>query len=114
MECLVVHSVTGRVRLRVPGIYRDEALGAALAAWLTKREGVSNCRVNTLCASVMVCYDARAPEFPAHLLMAIGGLTGGELERPERQPAQSIQCSRSSEGLTRIDRKSTRLNSSHA
>src|ERR1035437_3812248 len=102
MECLVVHSLTGRVRLRVAGIYRDEALGAALAAWLTKRAGVSNCRVNTLCASVMVCYDAGEPEFPAHLLVAIGGLTGGELERPERQPAQSIQHSGSSNVLTRI------------
>ena len=102
MECLVVHSVTGRVRLRVAGIYRDEALGAALAAWLTKRDGVWNCRVNTLCASVMVCYDAREAEFPAHLLMAIGGLNGGELERSDRQPAQSIQYSRSSEVLRRI------------
>jgi heavy metal translocating P-type ATPase len=82
-------------------IYRDEPVGVALAAWLAKREGVLNCRVNILCASVAICYDASALEFPAYLQVAIGKLTGRELE-PERQPAQSIQFSRGSERFARI------------
>lgn len=93
---MVVHCVTGRVRLRVPGIYRDESLGAALAVWLAKREGVSSCRVNTLCASVVICFDAGAPDL---LQMAIGGLGGRELQQ---QPALPIQFSGGSERLTRV------------
>src|SRR5579872_3789307 len=80
MECVVVHRVSGRVRLRVPEIHGDEELGAALAGWIAKRDGVSNCRVNTLCASVVICYDDAATGFPDHLQAAIG-----ELERPERE-----------------------------
>jgi len=97
MDCLVVHSVQGRVRLRVPDIYRDDALGAALAAWLAKIEGISTCRVNVLCASAVVCYDGPESEFTAHVVLTIGTLTGAELER--RQPPQRSPIP---EGLTRV------------
>src|SRR5260370_10855030 len=86
MECVVVHWVSGRVRLRVPEVHGDEELGTALAGWIAKRDGVANCRVNTLCASVVICYDEVAIEFPDRLQAAIRELTGGELEQPERQP----------------------------
>src|SRR5260370_13929018 len=90
MECVVVHWVSGRVRLRVQEIHGDDELGTALAGWIAKRDGVANCRVNTLCASVVICYDEVATEFPDHLQAAIRELSGEELEQPERQPTLPV------------------------
>jgi cation transport ATPase len=86
MECIVVHCIAGRVRLRVPDIYRDDALAAALAGWLAKQTCVSTYRVNTLCASVVICYDEHAQEFPDFLHAAIVALAIDELESSAAAP----------------------------
>jgi heavy metal translocating P-type ATPase len=88
MECAVVHTVSGRVRLRVPAIQGDAPLGAALAEWLGRQKGVSSCRVNVDCASVVIYYDAQAPRLLARIQAAIRRLTGLGLERrPQPAPA---------------------------
>src|SRR2546423_4161169 len=88
MEYVLVHSIPGRARLRVPEIFGNEPLGAALADWLAQWDGVQTCRANALCASVVICYDPAGPELLACIQVMLSGLSGAEIPpAPNGQPA---------------------------
>lgn len=58
-DCLftVVHSIPGRLRLRVPSIKMDPALGQRFAGALVAFPGVQHVRINRLAASIAIEYD---------------------------------------------------------
>lgn len=57
LECQVVHSVNGRVRLRVPALRRDPEYADRAVAVLTQCPGVYAARASVACASLVVSYD---------------------------------------------------------
>jgi P-type Cu2+ transporter len=70
MQCRLVHSIPGRIRIRLeaPEVFRDQA--EALQAALGDRPGVSDVRLNPDCRSVIVTFDrdrASAEELVAWL-----------------------------------------------
>lgn len=52
----ICHSLPGRLRLKVPDIYRREAAGGVLAHWLTLQEPITAARANPLTGSLVVYY----------------------------------------------------------
>ncbi|MEP6932860.1 MAG: HMA2 domain-containing protein [Nitrospirota bacterium] len=53
----VIHSIPGRVRLRVPTLKADSHLVAGLQTLLSAQAGVTEVTVATVCQSVTVVYD---------------------------------------------------------
>jgi hypothetical protein len=53
----VIHSIPGRVRLRVPTLIASSHLGRGLEALLSTQIGIKDASVNTGCHSVTVVYD---------------------------------------------------------
>ena len=53
----VIHSIPGRVRLRVPTLKTDSHLAKGLQALLSGQTGVTEATVNTGCHSVTVVYE---------------------------------------------------------
>ena len=53
----VIHSIPGRVRLRVPALKADSQLTRGLQALLSAQAGVTEATVNTACHSVTVVYE---------------------------------------------------------
>ena len=53
----LIHSIAGRVRLRVPGLKANSHLGPGLQALLAAQVGVTEATVNTGCQSVTLLYD---------------------------------------------------------
>jgi P-type Cu2+ transporter len=56
--CSVVHSIPGRVRLRVPALKTLEPLGLKLVDYCRDLEGVTEADCNRTCASLILVYDA--------------------------------------------------------
>src|SRR5512135_2140637 len=70
MQCRLVHSIPGRIRVRLeaPEVFRDQA--ELLQAALGERPGVRDVRLNRGCRSVIVTFDrdrASAEELVAWL-----------------------------------------------
>lgn len=61
----VVHSIPGRVRLRLPRLRRDAGLGAALEQSLRGLPGVASVRIAPGAASAIVEHDPAAADVPA-------------------------------------------------
>jgi len=53
----VVHSLSGRARLRVPMLKGNERLSRGLQALLSAQSGITEVTVNSVCRSVTVVYD---------------------------------------------------------
>lgn len=64
---VVLHRVTGRVRLRVPGLYRNAALRAQLAGGLSGQPGIVRCEVSFLTGNVLLIHD---PGLDSELVIA--------------------------------------------
>jgi hypothetical protein len=59
LESQVVHSVEGRVRLRIPLLTNLPDAGETLRAGLMRTPGVRSVRINVACASMVVDFDPR-------------------------------------------------------
>jgi Cu2+-exporting ATPase len=57
ISCHVVHTLPDRVRLRVPALPTRPTLAEALTQFLQAQPGIHQVRLNSACASVLVCYD---------------------------------------------------------
>ena len=53
----VIHSLAGRVRLRVPALQVRSQLAEALLIFLQDQEGIQEVRVNSGCSSVTITFD---------------------------------------------------------
>jgi hypothetical protein len=53
----LIHSIPGRVRLRVPGLKANSQLARGLQAVLSTQVGITEATVNTGCQSVTLLYD---------------------------------------------------------
>ncbi|HUK90384.1 MAG TPA: heavy metal translocating P-type ATPase [Blastocatellia bacterium] len=71
----VRHFLPGRVRLRVPALKHTEGLAEACVELLKHQQGVSDARVNRSCASVVIQYDARIPDFLTRLEQGLSLMT---------------------------------------
>ena len=76
----VIHSIPGRVRLRVPMLKADSHLAAGLQTLLSAQAGVTEAAVNTACHSVTVVYDP-ARWTTESLLMFLQSRSREELEQ---------------------------------
>jgi len=87
------HSMPGRERLRIRGLYRNAALGARLEEVIRGAEGIRMVRVRSICASLVIRYDRRRLNREA-LYALIAPLAG-----PVVQPAHSAYVL----GITPVD-----------
>ena len=63
MQVNIVHSVPGRLRLRLPGLPKHAAaLWRSLAHWVAGQSHVCDQRVNAACACIIIHYDSSVPE----------------------------------------------------
>ena len=76
----VIHSISGRVRLRVPSLKAGSPLAHGLQALLSAQIGVTEATVNTACHSVTVAYDP-AVWTSESLCMLLRGRSREELEQ---------------------------------
>lgn len=52
-----IHHVPGRIRLRVPGLKKNEREAQAIETFLATTKGVSDISVNTVTGSITINYD---------------------------------------------------------
>ncbi|MGZ5008699.1 MAG: HAD-IC family P-type ATPase [Methylobacter sp.] len=85
----IIHDrVAGRIRIKVPGLYRNEGLGTALASRLTRLDPIRLVRANTLTGNLLVEYAASEDidQMPA----GITGLLEAELGCPFIRDTETI------------------------
>ncbi len=61
----IVHSLPGRLRLRVPAIAADEGFAAGFRQFLLAQPGINGVRLNSWAASVVITYDPAVITPPA-------------------------------------------------
>ena len=76
----VIHSIPGRVRLRVPALKAGSYLARGLQALLSAQTGVTEATVNLVCHSVTVMHDS-ARWTPESLCMFLQSRNREELEQ---------------------------------
>ena len=83
----VIHTaVAGRVRFKVDGLYRSEALKRFLEAQLARLQEVTHVSANALTGNLLVCFNSgNTPE-------TIASLIDGLVEGFQQQPACRRQC----------------------
>lgn len=67
----VCHRIPGRMRLRIPALLEDDALGPRLAKALQALEGVQATRLNPACASLVLYHRPTHPLTPDSLVQAL-------------------------------------------
>jgi heavy metal translocating P-type ATPase len=67
LEYEIVHSIPGRVRLRIPALLISQDGGRQLQDWISRQPGVSSVRTNAQCASVVICYAPECENTPAKI-----------------------------------------------
>lgn len=91
MQVKLVHSVPGRVRLRLPALPKAAAgLWRSLAHWVSGRPYVRTQRVNAACACIIIEYERTATGALSEIMAHIQELQVGELSRivaPEPPPS---------------------------
>jgi len=53
----IIHSLAGRLRLRVAAIFRDQSLAGGLAELVSCQKGVMSARVNADCAALCISFE---------------------------------------------------------
>ena len=90
MQATIVHQVPGRLRLRIPEIGAWTGAGDWIQGPVFSRMGVQSVRVNTWCASVIICYDAAIPGVVERILSMVASLSLDALsEAPVSSKGQS-------------------------
>jgi len=83
MNVHLVHSVPGRVRLRLPGLPRAAAeLWRSLAQWAASQPHVRSQRVNAACSCIIIHYDVSAPDTVTGIIARLQALSRAELPAP--------------------------------
>ena len=77
MQFEIRHSISGRIRLRIPALKDNEALSGMLTQWLESQPGVSGVRIKQACCSVVVNYrESTHEDLP--WLRTLAGITPHE------------------------------------
>ncbi len=71
--CQVCHAIPGRLRLKVPAIYRREEEAASLAHWLTLQESISAASAQPVTGSLVISYRGEV-SLPALLALVAEGV----------------------------------------
>src|SRR5437016_14657559 len=83
MNVELVHSVPGRVRLRLSGLPRAAAeLWRSLEQWAAAQPHVHGQRVNPACFCIIINYDASAPDTATQIIARLQTLSRTELPEP--------------------------------
>jgi heavy metal translocating P-type ATPase len=78
----IVHSLPGRLRVRIPALSGDAELAESFRGFLLAQAGVHTVRVNRWCASVVIGYDPAVITPPALAGMAERGIVSGVVPIP--------------------------------
>ena len=89
MRVNIVHSIRGRVRLRLPDVGKSAELWQALGEWIGGQRHVLSHRVNEDCFSLIVCYDANASEAVVQIVARLEALSVAELRAVSPLPVPS-------------------------
>ena len=87
---ILVHSLSGRMRIRIPDIAHDDGLAGAFCDFLLAQSGVMGVRCNRWCASVVINYDPAVISPPAITGAAERAMVSGVLgcqPAPKEAPA---------------------------
>ncbi len=87
----VIHSLAGRVRLRVPALQVRSQLAEALLIFLQDQEGIQEVRVNTGCSSVTITFEP-AVWAGEKLCGFLQGLRHEDIEAYQPKPAAAEQA----------------------
>jgi Cu2+-exporting ATPase len=88
----------GRIRLRVPALRYTDGFAEACVELLKHQRGVTDARVNRACASVVINYDARIPDFLDNLQKGLSLVTPQMLmaiSAAQRAPKKGEEAARS-------------------
>src|SRR6202011_1632088 len=92
LECLIQfeirHSISGRIRLRIPALKNNQALEEMLTHWLGEQPGVFGARVNRACCSVVINYSAITDQ-PLPWLKTLARITPQQLRPRKAVPART-------------------------
>lgn len=112
MELTIRHFIPGRVRLHVPALSRRQSLAEAALAWLRGRPGINSARINYVCASLVIEYDAAHESMLKEMigrlrLISIGELqalvaAGGAVQNLPATSANGSHLNATQSGLRRI------------
>jgi heavy metal translocating P-type ATPase len=94
----VRHMLPGRIRLRVPALRYTDGFAEACVELLKHQRGVTDARVNRACASVVINYDARIPDFLDNLQRGLSLVTPQMLmaiSAAQRAPKKGEEAARS-------------------
>jgi heavy metal translocating P-type ATPase len=94
MEFTVRHSIPGRIRLYVPGLYRQSSFSDGAIVWLKKQAGIKGVRINHDCASLIIEFDQGKSQALSALLFY---LSSADLEQVR---AIITQVARGDENIT--------------
>ena len=88
MQVTVVHSIRGRIRLRLPGVGKNAELWQALGAWVSGQRHVIEHRTNAACFSIVICYEPGAADAPAQIVARLEAMCITEVRAaaPAPQP----------------------------
>jgi len=89
MRVNIVHSIRGRVRLRLPDVGKSAELWQALGEWIAGQRHVASYRINEACFSIAICYDSAATEAALHIVARLETLSVAELRAVAPLPAPS-------------------------
>ena len=87
MQFEVVHSVPGRIRLRIGVLRNDRKFGQAFERWLDLAVDISSYKFNLFCASLVVFYDSSRPAALAQFQVSLGNASREVIDAAPSQPA---------------------------